>query len=290
MIIVMLQMPLFHHLYGRLPIQRPVSLHADGLQGLYSAQTELLVIIYYKHPPRRQDHILFLYYRLLQIQGHTEHCSFALFALYFDSSAHGIHNVFRYRHTKPGSLYLLDTVIVFPCKGLKYLVPKLLRHTNPAVFHRNADTAPVLSLRRFFFKHGHPDTAALRSKLDGIGQEVEKYLIQPHTVAAYVLCADVMYKHVKILVFLFYLRLYDAHNTLDHFSEGNLIHIQVHFTALYLRHIQYIIDKPQKMLAGQSDFSQAILHLLHIADISGCNSRHAHDRIHRSTDIMAHIR
>ncbi len=94
--------------------------------------------------------------------------------------------------------------------------------------------------------------------------------------------------HIKILPLRFNLRLYNADNTVHHFPKGHHIQIQVHFPALNLGHIQYIIDKPQKMPAGKRDFLQAILHLGLVVYISCGNSRHSHNGIHGRPYVMAH--
>ena len=92
-----------------------------------------------------------------------------------------------------------------------------------------------------------------------------------------------------MLVSRFNLRLYNVDNAFHRLPQRQLIHIQRQFAALYLGHIQHVVDKPKQMLAGKGYLSQAVMHLLHIVHIGHGNRRHSHDAVHRCADIMAHI-
>ena len=54
-------------------------------------------------------------------------------------------------------------------------------------------------------------------------------------------------------------------------------------------HIKYVVYKTEQMFTGQSYFLQAVCYLLRIIDVSGSDSRHSYDGVHRSSDIVAHV-
>ena len=98
-----------------------------------------------------------------------------------------------------------------------------------------------------------------------------------------------MNHHVELLILAAYLRLDDIDDTVHDLAERDLIHIERHLPALNLGHIQHVVDKSQKMLAGEGDLAQAVLNLLLVVDICCGNRRHSDNRVHRRPDVMAHI-
>ncbi len=94
---------------------------------------------------------------------------------------------------------------------------------------------------------------------------------------------------VEILSSSLSLRLHNTDNLLKHFPQGDQLRCQCHLSALYLGHVQHIINQPQKMLTGQGNFLQTVAHLLLVVDMSRGNRSHAHNGIHRCADIVAHV-
>ena len=122
--------------------------------------------------------------------------------------------------------------------------PELLRHADAIVLYIDMHTDIPLPLRGVGFIEGHLNNAPLRGKLNGIGEEVEQDLIQTYTVTADVLCGNIVDVYIKFLLLRLHLGLADAHNPLDYFPQGDLIHIQAHLPAFDLRHVQHVVDEP----------------------------------------------
>ena len=83
----------------------------------------------------------------------------------------------------------------------------------------------------------------------------------------------------------------DKHvNFSDLFGKIKRLNVHPVFAALYLAHIKHIIDKTQKVVAGSLDLLDILPHFLRIIQFMLHQVRKPHDHIHRSPDVMAHIR
>ena len=132
------------------------------------------------------------------------------------------------------------------------------------------------------------DSAALRRKLDRVGQEINQNLVQTDAVTMHILRLDFLNKNIKVLLPLLDLRLYDVHNAVHDLPKRYLIHIQGQLAALNLGHIQHIVNQSKQVPARQGNLAQTVLHALLIVYIRHRNRRHADDTVHRRADIMAH--
>ena len=136
--------------------------------------------------------------------------------------------------------------------------------------------------------HGHPNGTLFRRKLDGVSQQVDQHLIQPHTVTAYVFRKNVVGYRFKALVFRLDLGLHDIDNTVDHLLQRHGLNVQRHLAAFNLGYIQNVVDQPQQMLAGKLDFTQIIPHLLRIVRMVQGQGCHTDDGVHGGAYIVAH--
>ena len=64
--------------------------------------------------------------------------------------------------------------------------------------------------------------------------------------------------------------------------------LQFHLAALYLGHIQNIIDQSQQVIGRRLYFLQAVQNPFLALALLQRNSRHTDDTVHGSTDFMAH--
>ena len=87
------------------------------------------------------------------------------------------------------------------------------------------DPDELFSLGRGLLIHGNLDGAALRSKLDCIGKEVQQHLIQPDAVTADVLRVNIMNEHIELLLLGPHLGLDNADQAFHDLPQGDLIHI-----------------------------------------------------------------
>ena len=217
-----------------------------------------------------------------------EFTALALLAADRDRSAHGVHDTLGDGHAQPGPLCLSDPVVVFPAEGLEYRLLILLRHTDACVAHQEMGADQGGVLRQRLLIHGQLNGALLRGEFDGVPQQIDQHLIQPHTVATHILRQDLPGSRLKLLVFRRDLGLHDIDDAVHRLPQRHRLHIQRHFAAFDLGYIQYVVDKPQQVLAGQRDLTQVIPNALWIVRIVQCQGGHPDDGVHGRADIVAH--
>ena len=107
------------------------------------------------------------------------------------------------------------------------------------------------------FLYIHCDMAALRGEFAGIGEMFRKICLRRRE--SLMKCSWITHFNLieNICPFSFKLRLHNTHDVFQQFGQESHILPQYHFTVLYLGHIQDIIDKPEQMLAGKTDFSDS---------------------------------
>ncbi|CDC68676.1 putative uncharacterized protein [Oscillibacter sp. CAG:155] len=135
----------------------------------------------------------------------------------------------------------------------------------------------------------HADGAALRCELQCVGEEVQQHLIEPHAVAVHLLGLDVLNEDVEGLLLGLHLRLDDIDDILRHLPQGQQIHVQCQLAAFDLGHVQHVVDEAQQVLAGEGDLVEAVPHLGGLVDVGGGNGCHAHNGVHGSADVVAHV-
>ena len=143
-------------------------------------------------------------------------------------------------------------------------------------------------LRKRLLVHGHLKRSALRREFDGVSQQVNQHLIQPHAVAVHIFRQDLVGASVERLIFRLDLGLDDIDNTVHHLSQRNQLYIQRHFPALDFGYIQHVVNQPQQMLAGQVDFGQIILDLLGVIRVIYSQGCHPDDGVHWGSYVMTH--
>ena len=114
-------------------------------------------------------------------------------------------------------------------------------------------------------------------------------MIQADAVTADELGLNILDKNVERLLLGPELRLDNTDDAVHGLTQRDMIQVQCQLAAFNFGHVQHIVDKPQKMLAGQRDFFQAVPDLLGIVYVGGGDGRHAHNGVHGGADIVAHI-
>ena len=116
-------------------------------------------------------------------------CTFSLFTVDFDISAHQIDDVLCNRHTKSCSLYTADGRIFLTFKRLKNMIYKILAHTDARVF--NTKHIFRKSVRTVFLRNADTYSAALLRIFHGIADQIQEYLIQSQLITVYLLVHNI---------------------------------------------------------------------------------------------------
>ena len=278
-----------HRLDGRLAAFAELRQGPQVLQRKLRRPAKFLAVIHQQDPPRRKVHLALRRRRFLEINHHMECRADPRLALHIDAAAHSVHDMLRNGQPQSGSLDLVHPAVVLPLEGREEFLSELLCHAHARILHKEMGAHVFRALRGFLLPQAQIDRPALRRELHRIAQEVQQHLIETHTVAENILRQDILDEDVEILPMGTDLGANDVADGLHAFPEGNRIRIQHHFAAFDFRHIQHIIDEPQKLLARKGDFPQTVLHARPIPDMLPRNGRHAHDGIHGRPDVMAHI-
>ena len=130
--------------------------------------------------------------------------------------------------------------------------------------------------------------AALGRVLHGVGEQVHEDLAQPPLVADEPVVLDLVHFHGEHLVFGVGLL---AHHGLDGFhgaGEGEGACCQGGLAGLDLRHVQHVVDEPQKVLAGGGDLAVVVAHVGGVVGLAVDERGEAQDGVHGRADVVAH--
>ncbi len=151
---------------------------------------EGFVVVHHQHLPGGQDHLLAAVRGDLQVQGHLEAAALARLAGNGDAALHLVHDVFGDGHAQAGALDVLDPGVVLPREGIEDLFLELLGHADAGVL------APRKWVRTQFSPCSEGSwemvmamAPAFRGELQGVGEQIQQNLVQPHTVAVDLLLA-----------------------------------------------------------------------------------------------------
>ena len=117
--------------------------------------------------------------RQVKVQLNRECGTLVRPALYRNRSPHQRHQIPGNRHPKTGSAAGPPAVLLF--KGIEYMAQKRLAHAHAGVADSKAQphpSGPAPQLADL-----QPDGTAPRRKFDGVGQQIDQYLIQPQLIA-----------------------------------------------------------------------------------------------------------
>ena len=173
----------------------------------------------------------------------------ALRRLHLDGAAHHIHDVFGNRHTEACALYLAYRGGALPLKRLKDLLGKFRAHAYATVL----DAELILTIAVHLtgqLPHPHRDRAARRSKLDGVGQDVQQDLVQPGLVAIDILVGHIHHVHIKFQLLCVDLPADDGFQIVQHIRKVDFHFLHMDLSAFNAAHIQYIVDEGEQMVAG----------------------------------------
>ena len=173
---------------------------------------------------------------------HREHAAFAELALHRQHAAHKTHHVFGYSHAESGALYALCVHVYLTRERVENFFHELFAHADAVVFNGYAQVRVIV--RRFLESfHGEFYVPSLGRVFHRVGQKVQKYLIESHSVAEYALGQMPFGVHVEGVFFGVGLRHYYGIQFFQKFGEGEFLYVERGFAALYLAHIEYIVYK-----------------------------------------------
>ena len=177
-----------------------------------------------------------------QCQADNKFGAFSLFCLNFNGSAHHIHDILGNGHAKPCALGPADSRSPFPLKRRKNLLYKFGTHADSVIFYPDLIHFTASFCSRILSK---PDrnSPSCRRKLDRIGQEIQKHLIQPRLVTIDVLMRHIHDIHIKFELLCMNLPADNGLQIMKHFRQTDFCFFQLDLSTLNTAHIQYIIDQ-----------------------------------------------
>ena len=226
----------------------------------------------------------------LDTQRHTDNKfrAFPLLRLNLYGAAHHVYDVFGDGHAKAGSLRPAHRGGALALKRLKDPFGKLRAHADAVIL--DADLIlPAAALFTRKLLEPHRDRAAGRCKLDGIGQQVQKHLIQPGLIAVDILIGDIHCVHVQLKLLGVDLPADDSFQIVQHIGQVRLGLVQMDLAALDTAHIQHIVDKGKQVVARCEDLAQIVPHLILVVNIADSQRGKADDGVHRGADVVGHI-
>ena len=102
---------------------------------------------------------------------------------------------------------------------------------------------PAAAHRSGKLPHPHRDRAARRGELDGVGQQVQQYLIQPGLIAVDVLIGHIHGIHIKLQLLCVDLPADDGFQVVQHIRKVDFHFFQMDLSAFDAAHIQHIVDE-----------------------------------------------
>ena len=76
---------------------------------------------------------------------------------------------------------------------------------------------------------------------------------------------------------------------MDYFRKMFQLFIQVQLARFNTAHVKHVIDKRKQVVRRKLNLSKEVPHLFLVANMDCRKFRIADNRIHRGTDIMAHV-
>ena len=134
------------------------------------------------------------------------------------------------------------------------------------------------------------DGAAILRIFDGVRKHIEQHLVESQLVAHDSRITDRRHIHFEIEVLRVNIRLGDIRERPDDFGQVFCTFRKEHLARFDTAHVQNIIDKRKQMVRTLRQFFQIIQHQFLVVDMRHGQFRKAHNRIHRRTDIMTHVR
>ena len=286
---------LIHGLFGAdhgfLSVVRPVRPHADLPQHGADRQAGIGIVVRHQSAKARQLRQGLEFGRRIADSARQIYDEFAALArsgLHGNGTTHHINDVFGDRHAQASALDAADRTGLFTGKGLEDRLLEFFAHADPVVLDTELKVGEPLG-GRCFFDHPKADGAARRGKLDGVGQNVQKHLIEPQLVRDDVLMGHVLGVDEQLQLLGGHIGLDDRPQIVDHIRKMHLRLLDGHLAAFDPAHIQNIVDEGQQMLAGDGDLSEVILHLFPVVDVRGRQRRKAHNGVHGRAHVMGHV-
>ncbi len=271
------------------PVRDVVGANADFRQSRLCRLAKLLVVVDKKHRPVWQTKFFIRIGRFFQIHHDVERAALVDFAVDQNLAMHRVHDVFGNRHAKAAAFRARDAQVVVAGERFENDFLKVLAKPDSRIRHDKMDFDVLIGNRRRLLVQTDTNAALFRRELDRVGHKVEQHLIEAQRVAIHVFSDDVRNRDVEILMFRLHLRLHERDEVVDDRLQGHDVVGQRHFSALDFRHVQYVVDQPKQMLAGERDALQVMKHPVLVVDVRRGDRRHPDDRVHRRTDIVGHV-
>ncbi len=204
-------------------------------------------------------------------------------------SSHKLHDILRDRHAKTGTLYFIRRAVFRSAERVKNSLQILLCHPVSVVLYLYPDTL-ILTGKLTKPDNAEPDIPALLSIFDSIGEKIDQYLIQPRLIAHQIFVLYPRHRNLQRLFLCLRRRTDDCVDRRDQIVHRKLSHREYDLPALNLGNIQNVVNQTQEMLSGSPNLLRIFPYLFRIIHIFCEQRRKSQDCIHRSTDIMGHIR
>ena len=137
-----------------------------------------------------------------------------------------------------------------------------------------------------FLPHFHTDFPSRRRILHRIAQYIDINLPDTKRISYYCFVLQSCQMHIQLQPAFCRLRPEKLYDIRCQFGKIKRFLPDRQLPALYLRHIQHIVDQAEQMPAGDINFFQAVRHSVRIIRMRGRDRSHSNDRIHRCADIM----
>ena len=222
-----------------------------------------------------------------EVQIDDEGAARSQLAFHGDGASHKIDEVLRDGHAEARSLNLVGEARLLAGERVEDGGKVVLRHADAVVADDDAQMLQ-LSMALGGAVDAEEDVAALGRVLHGVGEQVHEDLAQPPLVADEPVVLDLVHFHGKHLVFGVGLL---AHHGLDGFhgaGEGEGACCQGGLAGLDLRHVQHVVDEPQKVLAGGGDLAVVVAHVGGVVGLAVDERGEAQDGVHGRADVVAH--
>ncbi|MCW2318749.1 hypothetical protein M2322_004318 [Rhodoblastus acidophilus] len=202
-----------------------------------------------------------------------------------DFAAHQGDKFARDRETQPGSAVAPRCRSIGLYEGVEQFRQRLRVDSDAGVFHLEPNFRPCFGGVDAFDPQNH---SSLGREFDGVGQQVQQDLSQPHGIADQRVRQIVINLDRKVQHPLFALHRHDLGQILDGVAKAKRRALQLQRGGAELGEVQHVIDDVQQRLAGDLDARDEPL-LLRGQFCARQQIGQADDSIERRPDFVAHI-
>ena len=200
--------------------------------------------------------------------------------------AHGAHQAFGDDQPDPGSLHAA-ALRAQAVKGREHGGCAVLRNAHAGVLHANAHAgfAPARGRGRSALA-GHTDRALRPVVLDGVGEQVDHHLAQPHGIGHNDGVARVATRIDDADALLGSQRCDQGQAFVDHRLQRNTGHGQLQAAALHLSQVDQVVHQREQMLPGTLNLARVVARRRCQLRISAQQLGKAQNRVQRRLQLV----